>query len=389
MDQNLVRTQAQRLMAIRTDLLRRYPFFGRLLLRLPFGFSDCETAYTDMEKVVFDPEFSQRIGDSELEFVLLHELMHCVLKHCTRGSGKLHIVYNIACDIVVNSILLDALNLNNINIDGCDAMHLAPNGKEGRRYSAEEVYAMLMENYDSETGCLMLNTGFDNHSVWGKVEVGVWEATWDKNTSDAVKQAGTGSGIPASIKRLVEENDRAPKISWQHILQDFIRHDRADFDFNPPDRRFQNDFFLPDFHQFVDGTRIENLWFVIDTSASVSGIAIGEAFSEIKDAIRQIDTLEGKISFFDTEVTEPIQFETIEDVNLIRPIGGGGTSFKVIFKKMPEYFEEELPTAVIIITDGYADFPKETAALGVPVIWLMVDSEVKVPWGESVYIKTN
>ena len=63
-----------RLTQLRAELLQRFPFFGRLLLHLQFGYADCETAYTDMRKIVFDPAFAGRICDEELRFVMLHEL---------------------------------------------------------------------------------------------------------------------------------------------------------------------------------------------------------------------------------------------------------------------------------------------------------------------------
>ena len=43
-----LRALALRLTALRADLLNRYPFFGRLLLHLQFGYAACGTAYTDM-----------------------------------------------------------------------------------------------------------------------------------------------------------------------------------------------------------------------------------------------------------------------------------------------------------------------------------------------------
>ena len=53
-----IRITARRLLASRTSLVSCVPFFSRLLLRLKIGVADCETAYTDMENVVFDPAFA-------------------------------------------------------------------------------------------------------------------------------------------------------------------------------------------------------------------------------------------------------------------------------------------------------------------------------------------
>lgn len=69
------------------------------------------------------------------------------------------------------------------------------------------------------------------------------------------------------------------------------------------------------------------------------------------------------------------------------PVGGGGTSFGCIFKYMKEYFEDELPTAVIVLTDGYARYPAESKALDVPVLWIISGgNEEDAPWGVTIHI---
>lgn len=70
------------------------------------------------------------------------------------------------------------------------------------------------------------------------------------------------------------------------------------------------------------------------------------------------------------------------------PLGGGGTSFNAIFRKMSDCYEEDLPTAVIILTDGYASFPEEEDAKNVPVMWIMIDTDVDAPWGECIHIES-
>lgn len=144
---------------------------------------------------------------------------------------------------------------------------------------------------------------------------------------------------------------------------------------------------MPSFQENVYGDKADKLWFLIDTSGSISDDALSEAFHEVKDAVEQIDNLSGELSFFDTEVSEPEQFESVDDLISIKPIGGGGTSFRAIFKFMEDHYEDDLPTAVIILTDGYADFPEEDAACGLPVMWIIIDSDVETPWGECIHIE--
>lgn len=67
---------------------------------------------------------------------------------------------------------------------------------------------------------------------------------------------------------------------------------------------------------------------------------------------------------------------------MIRPKGGGGTSFEVIFRYVRTEMEEDLPVSIIILTDGYAPFPKEDAAMGIPVLWIINNENVTPPWGK-------
>ena len=340
-----------------------------------------------MSRIVVDPAFASKLNDEQLSFVILHELMHCVLKHCTRSKGKFSLLYNIACDIVVNSALLEALDLSEMKITGVPAMHLTPKGTEGRFYSAEEVYEMLLEKVGDELCKKYALSSFDVHDVWEKIVTdSLLEGIWDNYTRNAARGVGKGSGIPGSVARMIKAIDRKPRISWQQVLHDYIQYNQGDYVFSSPDKRYSEEFVMPSFQEDVWGSKINNVWYVVDTSGSVNSDGIAEAFGEIKDAIEQIDNVEGFVSFFDCEITEPIPFNKVEDIEAMIPVGGGGTSFGVIFRYLSERLKESLPKVIIIITDGYASFPDEAVALGVPVIWLIVDSEVQPPFGEVLHV---
>lgn len=48
--------------------------------------------------------------------------------------------------------------------------------------------------------------------------------------------------------------------------------------------------------------------------------------------------------------------------------------------------QDKLPTSIIILTDGYAPFPEEELAGGIPVLWLLNNEEVDPPWGKIARI---
>jgi predicted metal-dependent peptidase len=109
-------------------------------------------------------------------------------------------------------------------------------------------------------------------------------------------------------------------------------------------------------------------------------------YSEVYGAIEQFGgKLTGWLGFFDAQVVPPVPFESVEEFKLIKPKGGGGTSFKVIFEYIRKEMKDDLPSAVIILTDGCADFPKEKETMGLPVLWVL-NTDEKPPFGKIVRV---
>lgn len=378
----------RRFTKIREELLRESPFYGSLVMNLKFGLAPCQTAYTDMRYIVFDPKFMERLSDEELKFVVEHEVLHCVLLHCIRGGSLNHRVYNIACDIVVNSNILHGMDVDNFQIDGENVMHLAPDGKEGYLYTAEQVYDMLYDQRNSIDAIFGGLDSLDNHDVWDGIKNGpVLEDEWKKQ----LKNAGGYhlANIPPSAREMLLDLQKPSRISWRELLHDFIQihNDNFDYTFLPPDRRFSSfDIFLPSFCEMPE-EYIENIWFCVDTSGSISNESLNVVYSEIGHALQQVGQLKGMLSFFDTHVTKPIPFDSLEELQNIEAVGGGGTSFHAVFQYLREEIEEK-PKAIIMLTDGYADIPDEEETEGVPVLWVLTQPEVLIPWGVSVYITT-
>jgi len=98
----------KRLQNARLSLLQKHPFYAILLMYMKFSLDlTCETAYTDGNRIAFNPDFMNDLSDSELEFVLMHEVLHTVLGHPFRHQQDYdQQAFDIACDIVVNSNIL-------------------------------------------------------------------------------------------------------------------------------------------------------------------------------------------------------------------------------------------------------------------------------------------
>lgn len=401
---NKIKEYTKRLMLSKMRILCNNGFYGLLLMHMKYGLdAECGTAYTDGKVIRFDPKFLDELNDDELDFIMMHEILHVALKHCFRGRELEKELYNIACDIVVNSNILLSNNMDTRTItlrsDG-EAMHLAPNGKEGYEYTAEEVYNMLQKNLGMNNAKLQSNGKtknttniIDNHTKWQQIEKNEeLEELWIGRLDEVSKTIEIRDSIinretmPAFAQRRLKELKNA-QTDWREILIDFLHEEVVDYSFMPPDRRFDDcPFFLPDFND--KDIKPENILFMIDTSASMKDDMVTAAYSEVKGAIEQFNgKLIGMLGFFDAVVIEPVPFENEEEFEMIKAIGGGGINFQIIFNYVKEYMTDNLPVSIIILTDGYAPFPKESEAMGIPVIWLLNNEKVNPSWGKVARIK--
>lgn len=408
-----VRSAIRRLLLSRMRLLNTHGFYGLLLMHMPFSLDEgIETACTDGRRIVFSPTFLAELSDRELDFVMMHEILHVVLQHCLRSGDRDPEAFNIACDIVVNSIIMQSNGGNRKSITlrkYGESMHRTPNGKEGHEYTAEQVYEMLSRckkkpglkgkptrGKDNATGKspLPYPGGWDDHAHWDKDENEDEELLrdlWIKRFEDAVEavsirdpnnQRGT---LPLFAQRMLNDL-RKPQTDWRTLLSDFVQEEVVDYSFSPPDRRFgDSPFFLPDFND--TDWQLKKVLFMVDTSGSMSDDMVMQAYSEVYGALLQFDgRLEGWLGFFDAAIIKPKPFADEREFRLIKPAGGGGTDFGIIFRYVKKHMSDDPPVSIIILTDGYAPFPEEEAAGGIPVLWLLNNETVTPPWGKIARI---
>lgn len=465
LSEDKIREYTRRLLKSRMRILCNHGFYGLLLMHIVFSLDeDIDTAATNGTKIMFSPGFLDEISDRELDFVLMHEILHIVLQHCVRGAEFESEQFNIACDIVVNSNILKSNSMDSTSITlkkYGESMHKTPDGKEGYEYTVEEVYDMLnvllsktksknkssldIDSADSDgnNNGKSINIGdsdkgddrngdenskssgikanskstttgkgfksgraskektevgnisgqWDDHSKWNETESDdTIRDVWVKRIEDAAKAieisdpSNARGTLPAFAERMLKEL-RKPQIDWRTILNDFVQEEVNDYSFSPPDRRFDDSpFFLPDFNEKDETAK--DILFMIDTSGSMSDEMITAAYSEVKGAIDQFNgKLQGWLGFFDAAIIKPEPFEDEESFEIIRPAGGGGTDFYIIFEYIKAYMSDQLPVSIIILTDGHAPYPDEEIAMDIPVLWLLNNEKITPPWGKIARIK--
>ena len=398
----------RRLLESRLRILCNQGFYGSLLMHMNFAIDDSvKNVAADRRKIYFNPSFLDKLSNLELDFVMIHEIVHLSLRHNSRSRVfENKEIFDQAADIVTNSNILKSFGMKEdyICLQGEIQSHQAPDKKEGYEFSAEELYKILYEEMvlsgelgsklDLDEDGYVIETssgsggGFDDHSKWGsESDEGISDLDWEKYTMDAcemmyVRDPSNSRGlIPGYAARAYMELKEA-KIDWRTLINNFIQEEVNDYSFTPPDRRFSDSpFFLPDFSDTDEV--VKGVLFMIDTSGSMSDSEITTAYSEVKGAIDQFGgKLEGWLGFFDAAIVEPKPFTNEDELMIIRPYGGGGTDFSIIFAYVKDQMEDKNISSIVILTDGYAPWPNEEAAMGIPTIWLINNDDMTPPWGK-------
>ena len=203
----------------------------------------------------------------------------------------------------------------------------APDGRSGHLCTAEEIYEMLLDKYRDRmeggmnaaelSAALRSETdgaALDVHDIWQEMPAPfLSEQEWKRYIREAARIAGRDQ-LPPLARRILDEVDYEASINWREALQDFLRRsfERFDYTFSPADRRFaETDFLLPAFWETAS-EETGKLWFMADASGSVDDRTLTAVVLEIRACLEQLAGVEGRLSFFDTEVTEPLELRTAD-----------------------------------------------------------------------------
>lgn len=404
---------------------------------------------TNGKCIYFDPDWLQKLGQRELDFIISHQLMHIALGHIDRPKYYTGDRFHLACDIVANS------HLENLGWNYDKLPHIGriyhetffPQ-KEGKLMTAQEALACVP--FDPALMKATVKRGYmiDSESWWDRKDdlgergeivlcpededpedlsddisnVGgnhffVAKELFisshlllgeDKPTEGKDKQSSAGWDKRAmnelqSLRSAVKENadigmeedfvERAwqrvntAKLNWRKLLDSFIQEEVCDYSFTPPDRRLQeSDFFLPDYNVLVE--RPKKVLFMVDTSGSIDDDTLSTVYGEICNALTQFNGgLVGVLCFFDVRVHDSMLFSDIGSLFQIKPCGGGGTNYECIFDYVGRMISADALANIVIFTDGEATFPDESMANNIPVLWLFSNKSVRSPWGKYAYVE--
>ena len=353
-----------RIIVARVGLLLRHPFFGNMATRLRIEPADewLPTAATDGRHLYFNTQFFNAMDNKEIEFVIAHEILHCVYEHMMRREDRDPKLYNIAADYVVNNLLVrDRIGAKPKIVDCFQDFKYD-------KWTSEEVYEELFKNA-KKIDISQLGELLDEHIDWDS-EDGDKDGDKDgkggrprlskedlRQIRDEIKEAmiqaaqSAGAGnTPGEIQRMIKELTE-PKMNWRQLLRQQIQSTiRNDYSFARPSRKgWHTGAILPgmNFDQTID------ICVSIDMSGSISNEQGSDFLGEIKGIMDEFKDYNIKVWCFDTKVYNEDDFsaDNGRDIGEYQVMGGGGTDFDCNWSYMKKH--DIQPKKFIMFTDGY------------------------------------
>jgi predicted metal-dependent peptidase len=354
----------ERIIVARVGLLMRHPFFGNMATRLKIQAADdwCPTAATDGRNLYYNTQFFHAMSNKEVEFVIAHEILHCVYDHFSRREHRNPKLYNIAADYIVNNLLVrDRIGLKPKLIDCFQDFKY-----EG--WSSEEVYDELYKNAD-KIDIDKLGELLDEHIDWESDSdedgngngQGSGRPRLSKEDLDAIRdeikeamiQAASAAGAgntPAGIQRLIKEMTE-PKMNWRELLRQQIQSTiRSDYTFARPSRKgWHSGAILPGMN-FADTI---DICISLDMSGSIGNDQAADFLGEIQGIMDEFKDYKIKLWCFDTKVYNEQDFSAdgTDSLTEYEIMGGGGTDFDANWTYMKE--NDIQPKKFIMFTDMY------------------------------------
>jgi predicted metal-dependent peptidase len=307
--------------------------------------------------------FFDSLGTDDRVYVCAHEGLHIVLGHPLRRQDRDPETWNVACDIVVNTMLDYGIYLRLptgsrlSNRWTCEAIGKLPH--EVLRMSTEELYDLLAGGT-----CPGYKPGgraaVDAHDFWDSLTEEQQERVRDA-IGKYLRSRGYGIGSSKEFAQLAKVIVR--QFPWQRLLRGrltTVKRPREGESWVRPNRKIYQHYpnvLLPGIHEGDGATSL--VLGSIDTSGSMSEKDIEDCVGIFASLPR--DEYEVHATWFDDGVYDA--------KDLSKAQGRGGTDFQKIEEvcngTLPikgengsEVFLKRYPDVVVALTDGYAGTPK-------------------------------
>lgn len=418
----------------RNKLLVNLRFLDMALSRFDIrpkpDFTTCTA--TDGRVFLYDPKHiltAYRMEENLPVRNFLHSVFHCVFKHMFINPAIDRDLWNIACDVAVESVIND-LNLPYLDTlkAGQQKQFLEGFKDELMSLSAEKVYRFLIDKKLPKKSIQTLQMLFkaDDHLIWYMSEsekadrgipgynkstggddgdggfgarylalVGDWSGIAERMQVD-MEAFGKRQGIePGLLTQNLKEVNRE-RYNYTEFLKKFavrgevmkINPDEFDYNFYTYGLQLYENMPLIEPLEYKEVKRIRDFVIAIDTSGSVSGELVQTFVQKTYNILKSTESFFSKINLHiiqcdaaiqeDVKITTQAEFD--EYLKKMELHGFGGTDFRPVFSyvdSLIEIKEFDNLKGLIYFTDGYGTFPAKMPPYDTAFVF--VDENYEIP----------
>ena len=420
-----------------TELLRKQPFFGSLVLRLPLRADPSRrTLASDGQEIRYSPKWVAETDAHLIETAMARVVMACALKHHTRRNERDPERWQAASQLVTHALLRDAgFTLppdaeawEDVSVeqayerladpgdggsgDGGNTSQAAEaasagaagqppatgNGDESRDPSDPDDGERSPQGPDGASGAPPSHdpsgTGevMDADSREGQgsgssdlpVDTAAEEQAWDEAMHQALNIARAEGKVPGSVEETVR-NAHSSTLDWRALLRRYMTDAaRSDYSWSAPNRRLiDSGLYLPS----IRSEGIDTIAVIIDTSGSVPAQTLAEFWAELREIVAEVRPERVFVLQVDAALQDAAEYGPDDLPDEIALKGRGGTDFRPGFEWLDEQGVQ--PGVCLYFTDLQCSRYPE-AEPPYPILfcdWSPSPSEQNPqPWGECIRI---
>jgi predicted metal-dependent peptidase len=339
-------------------------------------------------RLYYDPDVIATWPIEELVGAVIHEVNHVLGVHAQRRGERHEFLWNVACDLAINSLLRDekvtlppdVIYPHHVNLpvglsadeyyDRLLAQMPPPPGGVGAGRCGSIAHGVSQDYEQSSEGSATVPPGLSTPEL---------DVIRKRVAEDVIAHKARGK-VPGWLQRWAE-GLLTPVVDWRRKLAAYVRHQigaakgAADYTYRRPSRRSTVDVLFPSMVRPTPSVAV-----VVDTSGSMGQHELNRALAEIRGILVACGQQAVAVLACDAAVHATTRVFKASDVKLI---GGGGTDMRVGIDAAVALVPR--PHLIVVVTDGYTPWPAH--APGIPVVVVLTTAHGTTPsWARTIVV---
>ncbi len=410
------------LFSARTELYMGLPFLDEALsaLAVTDGGYDTDTLATDAKNLYFSGAWlAMQLEHSRMSVnrAYLHSVFHCLLRHPAKSKNRDTPLWDLACDIAVES-MLDSLDYRCVQAD-------KPSIRRQNTYrrlhqsmpvlTAEAVYRQFRRERLNSYDCATLARVFhvDDHSLWETSDDDEQDKQWQQTaerTQTAMETIFTDQSTGGEAVREQLSVSAHPTTDYRAFLRRFaalreevaIDADSFDYGYYAYGLRHFGNMPLIEPLETREVRKIEDFVIAIDTSMSTSGELVRQflsyTYSLLMDSESFFRHINLRILQCDDQLRSDKRITSAHDLRdymeHFELIGQSSTDFRPVFEHVDQLVSEGAfhhLRGLIYFTDGLGIYPKKRPRYDAAFVMLEGEAypENVPPWGIRAILRED